>query len=179
LAGLAMFGEEFPGARELDWRLAARDATRATFIAKAPSGSETAWLSIEVGAIEGAWEPTRMGGCRPSVVISSDFGPATWALDPEAPTPGPQATAINILVWEGSCSSGSPATGRMSAPVIDYAAGAVTITLGVRGLVGLQTCPLPPGTPAIVELSEPLGDRKLLDGGRVPPAPPSPEIQPD
>lgn len=73
-----------------------------------------------------------------------------------------------------SVSSGSPTTGRMSAPVVVMAAESVTITIGVRPLGGVNTCPLPPGTPAILTLPEPLGKRTLLDGGRVPPAPPSP-----
>ncbi|HEY5434537.1 MAG TPA: hypothetical protein VIK13_04840 [Candidatus Limnocylindrales bacterium] len=62
----------------------------------------------------------------------------------------------------------------MSAPVIAYTATAVTITIGVCPLGGPQACPGPPGTPAIMRLAAPLGARTLLDGGRVPAAPPSP-----
>jgi hypothetical protein len=51
----------------------------------------------------------------------------------------------------------------------DVRATAVTITIGVRPLTGLQTCPGIPGTPDLVRLAEPLGKRTLLDGGRVPP----------
>jgi hypothetical protein len=57
--------------------------------------------------------------------------------------------------------------------LVVVSAATVTVTIGVRPLGGIQTCPLPPGTPAIVTLPEPLGNRALLDGGRVPPAPPS------
>ena len=57
-----------------------------------------------------------------------------------------------------------------------------TITLGVRPIEvppGFAiTCPGPPGTPAILRLSEPLGSRELLDGGSVPPAPPAPIFGP-
>jgi hypothetical protein len=109
-----------------------------------------------------------------SGALSAEFGPATWALDPAFDSPRPDATELHILVWELACSGGSPATGRMSAPVIAYAAATVTITIGVRPLDGPQTCPGPPGTLAIVQLAEPLGTRTLLDGGRVPAAPPSP-----
>ena len=109
-----------------------------------------------------------------SGALSAEFGPATWALDPSFASPGPDATELHILVWELSCSSGSPTTGRMSAPVIAYTATTVTITIGVRPFSGPQACNGPPGTPAIVQLAAPLGDRILLDGGRVPPAPPSP-----
>jgi hypothetical protein len=107
-------------------------------------------------------------------VLSAEFGPATWALDPAFPAPGPASTELDVLVWEQQCSSGSPTTGRMSAPVIAYGATTVTITIGVRPFEGAQACPGPPGTPALVRLSEPLGTRSLLDGGRVPPAPPTP-----
>jgi hypothetical protein len=107
-------------------------------------------------------------------VLAPEFGTATWALDPAFPAPTPGSTALHILVWERACSSGRPTTGRMSAPVIAYGPTTVTITIGVRPLTGLQQCPGPPGTPAVVGLAEPLGGRTLLDGGRVPAAPPSP-----
>lgn len=115
---------------------------------------------------------------NPTSVLSPEFGPATWALDPAFPTPVADTSELHILVWERACSGGSPATGRMSAPVVEYTSAAVTITIGVRPLQVdpgmLLTCPMPPGTPAILQLSESLGTRDLLDGGRVPPAPPSP-----
>lgn len=110
--------------------------------------------------------------------LPSQFGPANWAFDPAFPAPGPANDRLFILVWERACSSGSPATGRMSAPVIETAPTTVTITIGVRPVSGMQTCPLPPGTPAVVTLPEPLGARSLRDGGSVPPAPPSPAFQP-
>ena len=100
------------------------------------------------------------------------FGRATWAVNPAAAAPGPASTTLNILVWEVTCSSGSPTSGRMSPAVIDYLPGTVTVTIGVRPREGLQRCPGPPGTPAVVELSQPLGNRVLLDGGRLPPGPP-------
>jgi hypothetical protein len=103
-----------------------------------------------------------------------DFRRATWALDPAFASPGPASTELHILVWETTCSSGLPMTGRMSAPDIAYTPETVTITIGVRPLGRPQACPGPQGTPAIVGLAEPLGLRTLLDGGRVPAAPPSP-----
>lgn len=110
--------------------------------------------------------------------LSPEFGPATWALDPQYPVPMETTTELHVLVWERACSSGSPATGRMSTPVVEFASASVTITIGVRPLQvepgSGVTCPMPPGTPASLRLGEPLGSRTLLDGGRVPPAPPSP-----
>jgi hypothetical protein len=173
-ASLAKFGSEFPGSSDLTWRLAGHDATSAIFLAQTDSSGHPGWVSIDVVADSSGWQLHNMGQCDPSVVLSAEFGPASWALDPAFASPGPNSTELHILVWELTCSSGSPATGRMSAPVIRYAADSVTITIGVRPLGGVQACPGPPGTPAIVRLAEPRGNRTLLDGGRVPAAPPSP-----
>jgi hypothetical protein len=117
-------------------------------------------------------------GCSPSAsppttaVPSSEFGPATWALDPAFPAPDATARDLHILVWERACASGKPTTGRMSEPLIVVGPTSITITIGVRPLAGAQECPGPPGTPATLTLPEPLGSRTLLDGGNKPPAPP-------
>src|SRR5262245_20858338 len=104
---------------------------------------------------------------------SSEYGKATRAIDSAYDKPGPATTALHILVWEIGCSGGSPTTGRMSAPFVAMDSSSVTITIGVRPLSGAQTCPGPRGTPALVNLPEPIGARTLLDGGTDPPAPPS------
>ena len=173
-ASLAKFGSEFPGSAAWTWRLAGRDATDAIFLAWTNSTGQPGWVSIEVVSGADGWQPSGMGQCEPLVVLSADFGPATWALDPAFPAPGPASTELHILVWGTTCSSGLPTTGRISAPDIEYAPDVVTITIGVRPLSGVQTCQGVPGTPATVRLAEPLGTRTLLDGGRVPAAPPSP-----
>lgn len=171
---LAAFEPEFPGSAGWTWRLAGSDPSGAVFVSQTDAISESGWAYVEVAVGDAGQHPGTIGSCDPRVVLSAEFGPATWALDPAFPAPGPRSTRINVLVWERSCSSGRPTTGRMSAPVIAYAATTVTITIGVRPLSGLQSCPGPPGTPALVELSEPLGSRTLFDGGLVPPAAPVP-----
>jgi hypothetical protein len=177
-AALVKFGSEFPGSAGWTWQLAGSDDTGAIFLSRSDAAGSSTWNSIEVSADPGGWKPTGMGGCVPRVVLSAEFGPATWALNPSFAPPVAATTQLHLLVWELACSSGSPATGRISAPVVQYAATSVTITLGVRPLQVAPgfavTCPGPPGTPATLNLAEPLGSRTLLDGGLVPPAPPSP-----
>jgi hypothetical protein len=128
----------------------------------------TRWLLGFVLAVVG------LSGCA----SSADFGPATWALDPAFPTPAADTSELHILVWERACSGGSLATGRISNPLVEYTSADVTITIGVRPLPvapgQAMSCPGPPGTPASLRLSEPLGQRRLLDGGVLPPAPPRP-----
>lgn len=122
--------------------------------------------------------PEQLRSASSGSAVSAEFGAATWALDPQFPSPFANTTELHILVWERACSGGSPATGRMSGPVVEYTSASVTITIGVRPIQAapgmLVTCPMPPGTPATMQLGEPLGTRDLLDGGHIPPAPPSP-----
>ena len=109
-----------------------------------------------------------------TAAVPDGFRLATWAPDPAFPSPGPGSTSMHILVWEALCASGRPTTGRMSAPAVSLGPTTVTIKIGVRPLGGVQACPGPTGTPAILILPEPLGARTLLDGGRTPVGPPSP-----
>jgi hypothetical protein len=177
-AALFKFGDAFPGAPGLSWRLAGQDDTGAIFLARTDALGPPGWMSVEVTASAAGWQPTSMGQCAPFVVLSPEFGPASWALDPASASPAAATTELHILVWERACSGGAPATGRISAPVVVSGATTVTITVGVRPLVvpagEALTCESPPGTPAVLCLSEPLGQRTLLDGGQVPPVPPSP-----
>ena len=97
---------------------------------------------------------------------------ARWSLADAQASPDPGATQLALMIAEIPCSSGSPIEGRTEPPVIETSATSVTITIRVRQLVsGLQTCPLHLW-PMTVQLPEPLGRRQLLDGGKVPPAPP-------
>ena len=173
-ATLTAFAGSFAGAAAWPWRLVAEDAAGATFLARTDALGPPGWVSVEVSRGVDGWKPRTIGQCRLSVAIAPGYGPASWALDPAYPVPGPSATELHVLVWEQACSGGSPATGRIGPPVIDYGATTVTVTLGVRPLGGVQTCPGPRGTPATIRLSEPLGSRMLLDGGQVPAATPSP-----
>jgi hypothetical protein len=173
-ATLAATASEFPGADGWTWRVALNDATDAVFLAQTDAFGPGGWVAVELMAGSGGWQPGSIGQCNLRVVLLDGYGPATWALNPAFPAPTAATTRLEILVWEVACSSAAPTTGRMAAPVIEYGASTVTITLGVRPLTGAQTCPLGRGTPASVHLSQPLGARKLLDGGTVPPAAPSP-----
>ena len=173
-ATLAQFADAFPGASGWPWQLVAEDASGATFLARTDALGSPGWVTAEVSHAGGTWKPRSIGQCHLSVVIAPDLGPARWALDPAYPAPGPTSTELHVLVWELSCNGGTPLTGRIGPPVIDYGATTVTITLGVRPLGGIQTCPGTRGTPATIRLPQPLGPRTLLDGGTFPPAAPSP-----
>ncbi len=98
-------------------------------------------------------------------------GEATWAFSPDSEIT-PETTEFVAMVTERACAGGQSSEGRVVGPEITYADDTVTVTFGVRPRGGAQTCPSNPPTAVAVTLSEPLGDRRLLDGGSDPPREP-------
>ena len=163
----------FPGfgvAADQHWRLALQTADAVVYVTQVSSG----WISASVRLKDGKWIPAGMGGCQLMAALSDGLGAASWALDPGFAAPKANATEMHILVWEFACSGGSPATGRMSDPIVTYSANSLIMTVGVTRVGGPATCPGPPGTPALVVLPQPIGDRTLLDGIYHPAQPPKP-----
>lgn len=113
-----------------------------------------------------------LGACAAAVWFS--FGPgassgATWRVDG---TLDRDSTRLPLLVTERECASGRSAEGRIQQPDVDYTRDAVVITVRVERRSGDQDCQGNPETPYLLELDEPVGDRRLLDGGTSPPTPP-------
>jgi hypothetical protein len=100
-------------------------------------------------------------------------GLATWTLDPAAEI-GPDTTAFTAWVTEVACASGQSSADRIIGPDIDSSSDSIVVTFQVRPLIGFGavTCQANPPTRVTVRLSEPLGHRTLLDGGREPPQEP-------
>jgi hypothetical protein len=102
-----------------------------------------------------------LGGWFARNALRDEPTPASWVLAPSA-TVTPASTDIPLMVTEAACTGGQLATGRIIAS-ITYDVDTVT--------VDLRTKPLPAGdhacqavtTPYTVHLSEPLGDRQLID----------------
>jgi hypothetical protein len=174
----SMQGAEFDGLRRAvalsregyqheTWRLVRRDQSSAMFVASL----ENAWACIVVASRHDGWGPLDEGeASQLNVALADGLGPAQWK-----PVAGPASrdvTELPVLLQEQECAGGSYATGRIVAPLVNTSADSLTITFGVRPLVSelSVTCPANPWTPAILVLPEPLGERKLLDGGLFPPA---------
>lgn len=96
---------------------------------------------------------------------------ARWSL-PADEAVGPETTEFTALVTEVDCASGQSSEGRIVGPEIEFTPDAVIIEFRVRPLGGAQACPGNPPTPVRVQLGQPLGDRRLLDGSVDPPVEP-------
>ena len=114
---------------------------------------------------DGVWVPSGWGQCRIEVEAVG-FGNAAWILDAE---PDSQSGELQVQINERACASGQPPVGREVVPVVTATDTNVTITVLVESVRGDATCPSNPWFLSVIDLGEPLGDRSLLDGSRLPP----------
>lgn len=147
------------------WRIVVRTDAQLVFLADTENG--LLYLALRRQADE--WAFANAGDCQLHAVLGDGTGAARWWLDPRRPLPVADTATLEILIEEQACASGDFATGRILPPIVRYEVDTITITVGIREVGG--TCPSNPATPAVLMLAEPLGDRELLDGFYIPPAP--------
>ena len=151
----------------IGWHLVAATATSAHFVAHGLGGEP--WVEVALQRNAAGWTMDLAGACRLIVVLGPGIDTAQWWLDPAAGELKPTQTTLDVLVHERTCASGRPPDGRIAAPIVVYQPDALVVAFGIVPLAGPQDCPgAPPGKFRIV-LTEPLGQRRLLDGGVVPP----------
>jgi hypothetical protein len=116
---------------------------------------------------EGAWVLDSAGSCTPRL----DLGRLGQAGLVRPAVPDPDATWVDLEVYERACASGQAANGRVEVVEQELTADQLRLVIGVRPLGGAQTCPGNPPTPLRIELDEPLGDRTVVDAATLPPLP--------
>lgn len=91
-------------------------------------------------------------------------------LDPDT-LPRPASTSLFLFVEDIDCSNGREIGDELRGPQIVETENDVLVAFAVIPVWGAATCQGGPVTPVTVELSRPLGDRALLNGAVMPPAP--------
>jgi hypothetical protein len=172
-AAIAQAGLDIDMLPESGYWLASRDERVAEYIAREPAGADPAFVSATLENQGGAWRLAGWGQCRPQIVLEG-LSLATWVLDPDAPAPGPGTRTFDALVTERDCTSGQPMGARLRPPSVTYGRDSVFVVFFAtpQANQGFATCPGNPPARVRVELSEPLGDRRLLDAALFPPAEP-------
>ncbi|WP_068480453.1 hypothetical protein [Pseudoclavibacter helvolus] len=101
--------------------------------------------------------------CQQFARLTNSGEPATWHLiDPSAISP--TSDQIDIEVTRLGCASGT--TGEILEPKVTYEAEQIVIRVDVAPAgAGPQTCQGNDAVPVVVELTEPIGLRSLIDGG--------------
>jgi hypothetical protein len=159
-----------PDARDfpkVGWHRVSETPTRVLFMRP---GDVSAWVMVAFTIdASGAVRADQWGECVATLVMPPGVGNAAWWVDPVGGPVEPEATTIKGLIRERACASGRLPEGRVLPPVVSYTEQAVVVVFGVTEQAGGQDCPGNPAFPITIELSEPLGDRVLLDGGTFPP----------
>ena len=148
------------------YRLLAASAESSEF------GAGLAYVRVGLGPT--GWAVEESGECRPRTAFEGLNG-ATWTLAPNVPFPTGRSESFTALVQETECTGGLTADGRVLPPAVLLGSAEVLVIFAVRPppppppgtAVG---CPAPRPTRIEVTLPEPLGERRLLDGGVTPPA---------
>jgi hypothetical protein len=177
-AHLAGVGPDFEGLPDSGWRRLVDTGRGVLFQAADPGPDAAAGSMVFVAVADSAegWQVTGWGECQPEPVLGPGIGVARWWPDPAKPPPDVASTGLDVLLLERACASGQPPVGRVFAPVVTSAADTVTILIPVRSAEGGQDCQGNPPFALRVELPEPLGERRLLDGSTLPPREPVPEF---
>jgi hypothetical protein len=124
-------------------------------------------LAVEKAAQPGeqsAWTVWTSSRCA----LRLDLDPLEMPRVALADAPDPASTELRLLVTESACNSGQDAEGRIELVALEESDDRVAVTLGVRPRdTGAASCQGNPDTPFTVSLSEPLGDREVVDAGLV------------
>jgi hypothetical protein len=147
------------------WRLLVQRKRWVEF-ASGKAGKNLVWISFSWE--KGRWDREQSSWyCEPAA-YSEGLNQALWGIDRTQP-PAPEATAFTAWVTEQECASGETPAGRIVEPRIRYGSAEVVVTFWVRPREeNFATCQGNPAAPYPVKLAEPLGARRLVDGGTFP-----------
>lgn len=149
------------------WHRVAAGPNGVVFVAQGPG--DPAWVMVDAGPGPDGWTVDAYGACDLQPALPRGIWPADFWLDPAAPPPGPDDTTLHGLILERACANGKPPVGRVRPPVVVFDERTVVVTVTVKEVPGGADCPGNPAMPITIELGQPLGDRRILDGSVFPP----------
>ena len=117
---------------------------------------------------DGTWLLTSAGPCSQRLVTDANLGDADVTL---AAAHSPGDASVDLLVHERACASGESAEGRIKLIELNETTEQIQLRIGVRPRDGDQDCQDNPPTPFTIDLTEPLGDREIVDASVLPPRP--------
>ena len=106
--------------------------------------------------------------CEPAVPLPAGLARVEVRLDS---MPSPADTTIDVLATEQGCANGREMGEALRGPQVIETDEAVLVAFAVVPVAGGANCPGNPSTAVNIELSEPLGQRRVYDGLYFPPRP--------
>ena len=167
---IATYGSNEVGLPEHGWYRPFEAPGQVLFVAR--TTAVTGWAMVALRAGERGWTLDEVGACDLRPTLPDGVTYADWWLDPAAPVPTATTTTLSLELMELSCTGGRSPEGRVLDPLVIYEERSILIAFAIRDLPGGHDCPGNPAYAYVLELTEPLGDRTLLDASKVPPSPP-------
>ncbi len=129
-----------------------------------PVGPDSQVVTLQ--KVSGGWRASGWGGC-------SRLAPGlprgnSWVDVRALGEPDPTSTEIAVEVSETACVSGRDPRPFLQEPEVVEDDQAVTVSWTSKVTLGAAGCPTNPWVKQTLQLTEPLGARKLLDGSRWP-----------
>lgn len=127
------------------------------------AGPDDGAQEVTLERTDAGLEPLSWGGCQLSVALPAGLS----QVEITAPVGGVDATttAPTVLANERECTSGRDPRPFLGEPEIVETDDRVVVTMSSDAMVGGADCQGNPSVPVTLELSEPIGDRELVDGG--------------
>jgi hypothetical protein len=142
------------------WRLLARSDDEALFGRGQPPRLVTVAVRLDARR---RWTFVASSAARPLRATRDGIRASSWRPDPTR-EPQPDDTILRVLVTEQTFSGGQRADSRVLAPDLHLDADQLVLTVYVTPRQGYVGGARNPETPIRVELPEPLGLRRLIDG---------------
>jgi hypothetical protein len=114
-------------------------------------------------ARRGRWEPMGVSNSRPLRAMRDGARASSWRLDPSFPA-SPDARELPVLITEQTMASGARAADRLLTPELHLDGERALVRVYVKPIEGYVGRSSRHETPVIVELPEPLGVRRVVDG---------------
>jgi hypothetical protein len=152
------------------WRVLGQGRGFGQFVSLTERGLEEAPLRSQLFALagDGRWRPDGTTfDCRPWAYFPGRAAMAGyWELARPGRPPEPGDTSFAIKVWDSeACRGGTRVLGE---PRVHMGDDAVLVAVAVRELPGGDSCPHGGPVRATVTLSEPIGERAIVDAGYLP-----------
>ena len=143
------------------WRLLARTDDEVLFARGLPPQMLT--MAFRQDGRRRTWACFGSSAARPLRAARDGIRASSWRPDPTR-EPQPDDTILRVLVTEQTFSGGQRADSRVLAPDLHLDADQLVLTVYVTPRQGYVGGARNPETPIRVELPEPLGLRRLIDG---------------
>jgi hypothetical protein len=146
------------------WRELARTDGEVLFALGVPPRMLTA--ALRQSGRRRTWTFVGSSAARPLRATRDGIRASSWRLDPSFES-SPEATVLHVLVTEQAYASGQRADGRVLPPAIYLDADQLVLTIFVTPRPGFQNGTPNPETSARIQLPQPIGSRRLIDGALV------------